>query len=57
LPFTFFPVLVIAADKRLMGPHASGLVANVLGWFFLALTTMAALAAIPLLILTHGGRA
>jgi len=56
LPFTFFPVLVIAGDKRLMGPHASGRIANWLGWLFLVLTTLAALAAIPLLILTHGGK-
>jgi Mn2+/Fe2+ NRAMP family transporter len=57
LPFTFFPVLVVAADTRLMGAHANGRVANALGWIFLALSTLAALAAIPLLILTHGGRA
>jgi Mn2+/Fe2+ NRAMP family transporter len=56
LPFTFFPLLVIAADKRLMGPYASGRLANTLGWLFLVLTTLAALAAIPLLILTHGGK-
>ena len=57
LPFTYFPMLVIAADKRVMKEHANGWLANVLGWAFLAITTAAALAAIPLLILTHGGKA
>jgi Mn2+/Fe2+ NRAMP family transporter len=56
LPFTCFPILVVAADRRLMGGHANGRLANTLGWGFLALGTLAALAAIPLLILTQGGR-
>ena len=56
LPFTYFPMLLIAADKRVMKGFANGLLGNVLGWFFLVLTTLAALAAIPLLLMTHGGR-
>ena len=56
LPLTYFPVLVIAADKNIMGERANGPVANVLGWFFLIAITAAALAAIPLFIVTHGGR-
>jgi hypothetical protein len=39
-----------------MGKNANGALANILGWFYLVLLTLAALAAIPLLILTHGGR-
>ena len=56
LPFTYFPMLVIAADRRVMGEHANGRLANALGWLFLVLTTIAALAAVPLLVITHGGR-
>lgn len=56
LPFTYFPLLVIAGDERVMGKHANGRAANVLGWIFLALVSVAALAAIPLLIATHGGK-
>ena len=56
LPFTYFPMLVIAADRRVMGEHANGKLANALGWLFLVLTTIAALAAVPLLVITHGGR-
>ena len=53
---SFIPMLLIAADKRVMKGFANGLLGNVLGWFFLVLTTLAALAAIPLLLMTHGGR-
>ncbi|HEV7577437.1 MAG TPA: divalent metal cation transporter [Caldimonas sp.] len=56
LPFTYFPMLVIAADKRVMKDCANGWFANAMGWFFLVLTTLAGLAAIPLLLITHGGR-
>ncbi len=56
LPFTYFPLLVIAADKDVMGEHANGWLANALGWFYLVVITLAALAAIPLLIITHGGQ-
>ena len=56
LPFTYFPLLVIAADRNVMGEHANGRLANALGWFYLVVITLAALAAIPLLIITHGGQ-
>jgi manganese transport protein len=56
LPFTYFPVLMVARDRRIMGRHANGVLANALGWFYLVLITVAALAALPLLILTHGGK-
>jgi len=56
LPFTYFPMLVIAADKRVMKSFANGWLSNTLGWLFLVLTTLAALCAILLLLITHGGR-
>jgi hypothetical protein len=40
-----------------MGAHANGWFANTLGWFYLVLLTVAAIAALPLLIITHGGKA
>jgi manganese transport protein len=55
LPFTYFPVLMVAHDRKIMGKHANGAIANSLGWFYLVLITVAALAAVPLLVLTHGG--
>lgn len=56
LPFTYLPVLLVARDKKAMGEHANGWVANVLGWFYLVTLTIAALAVIPLFLLTHGGQ-
>jgi manganese transport protein len=56
LPFTYFPVLMVARDRRIMGAHANGWFADALGWFYLVLLTVAAIAALPLLILTHGGK-
>ena len=56
LPFSYFSVLRTASDRRHMGPFANGPIARVLGWFYLALITVAGLAAIPLLIATHGGK-
>jgi manganese transport protein len=56
LPFTFLPVLVVARDAHIMGAHANGRFANVVGTSYLVVITVAALAAIPLLIATHGGK-
>ncbi|HKP46400.1 MAG TPA: divalent metal cation transporter [Pyrinomonadaceae bacterium] len=55
LPLTYFPMLMVARDKEYMGAHANGWLAESLGWFYLVLITIAALGAIPLLIITHGG--
>ena len=56
LPFTYFPVMLIAGDKDVMGEFANGPVMNALGWFYLAVVTIAALLAVPLLIITGGGQ-
>lgn len=56
LPLTYFPLLVIAGDKSVMGNFVNGRLANILGWFFLIVLTLAALAAIPLMIISHGGK-
>jgi manganese transport protein len=56
LPLSYFPVLAVARDRGIMGPYANGPLANVLGWFYLALITVAALAAIPLFVATHAGQ-
>jgi manganese transport protein len=49
-------MLLVAGDERVMGRHKNGRTASILGWLYLALTTVAALGAIPLLVLTHGGQ-
>jgi manganese transport protein len=56
LPFTYFPVMVIANDKDFMGEFVNGRFANAVGWFYLAVVTLAALLALPLLIITGGGQ-
>jgi Mn2+/Fe2+ NRAMP family transporter len=56
LPLSYYPILRTARNRELMGSRANGWVANTLGVFFLVLVTIAALAAIPLLIITHSGK-
>jgi len=56
MPLTYYPILWTAADPNIMGKHANSRVVSVLGMIFLVLITVAAIAAIPLMILTHGGQ-
>jgi Mn2+/Fe2+ NRAMP family transporter len=56
MPLTYYPILRTAADRNIMGKHANTRVVSVLGMIFLALIMAAAIAAIPLMILTHGGQ-
>lgn len=56
LPFSYFPILMVARDPRIMREHANGWLATTLGWVYLVLITVAALAALPLFALTHQGR-
>jgi manganese transport protein len=56
LPATYLPVLLVANDKKEMGKHANGRAMRILGWMFFVLLSLAALAGVPLLVLTHGGQ-
>ncbi|MBV9216275.1 MAG: divalent metal cation transporter [Acidobacteria bacterium] len=56
LPVTYYALMIAGGDKKEMGRYANGPVAKALGWFFFVLIVMAAIAALPLLIVTHGGR-
>lgn len=56
LPLTYVPLLTAASDEELMGPFVNGPIAKTLGWFYLILILIAALAAVPLLVITHGGK-
>jgi manganese transport protein len=56
LPLSYFPVLMVARDRRYMGGFVNGKLSTILGWFYLIIVTICGLAAIPLLILTHGGK-
>jgi Mn2+/Fe2+ NRAMP family transporter len=56
LPLTYFPILVVANDPDYLGDHVNGRFANVLGVLYLGLVTVAAVAAIPLMIWTRMGQ-
>jgi Mn2+/Fe2+ NRAMP family transporter len=56
LPLSYLPILRAARDKKRMGRFANGLLANTLGIFYFILISLAAVAAIPLLIITHSGK-
>jgi Mn2+/Fe2+ NRAMP family transporter len=55
LPLTYFPILVVSNDPEYMGDEVNGRVRNALGVVFLVIILVAALAAIPLLIVTGMG--
>jgi manganese transport protein len=55
LPLTYLPLLLLANDKKYMGEQVNGLLARWLGWFYFAVITAAAVAALPVYIVTSGG--
>ena len=55
LPMTYLPILMIAGDRSFMGEHANGRFSSLLGWLYLALIIILAIAAVPLLLATNGG--
>ena len=56
LPLTYLPLLLLAGDKKYMGRHVNGPLAKSLGWLYFAIITAAAVAALPLYIITSGGQ-
>ncbi len=56
MPLTYYPILRVAADKTIMGKHVNSRFDTVVGIIFLVLITAAAIAAIPLMVLTHSGQ-
>jgi Mn2+/Fe2+ NRAMP family transporter len=56
MPLTYYPILRVAADKAIMGKHVNSKADTIVGVVFMALITIAAAAAIPLMIVTHSGR-
>jgi Mn2+/Fe2+ NRAMP family transporter len=56
MPLTYYPILRVAGDQRIMGKHVNSRFNTIAGATFLVLITIAAVAAIPLMILTHSGK-
>jgi Mn2+/Fe2+ NRAMP family transporter len=55
LPLTYLPLLLLSGDKTYMRQHVNGSITKILGWFYFAVITVAAIAALPLYFLTSGG--
>jgi Mn2+/Fe2+ NRAMP family transporter len=55
LPLTYLPILVVANDRGYLGDKVNGRFANALGIVFLFVVLAAAIAAIPLMIMTGAG--
>jgi Mn2+/Fe2+ NRAMP family transporter len=56
MPFTYYPILRVAADKKIMGEHVNTRFDTAAGVIFLILIVVAAAASIPLMLLTHAGQ-
>jgi Mn2+/Fe2+ NRAMP family transporter len=56
LPLTYLPLMLLAGDRQYMGQHANRWLARGLGWTYFAIVTAAAIAAIPLYLVTSGGQ-
>jgi manganese transport protein len=55
LPLTYVPILLMGRDRLFMGDYANGRLSSALGWIYLVVITIIAIAAIPLLIATNAG--
>ena len=56
LPLTYFPILVVSNDPDYMGDKVNGRISNTLATVFFVIIMIAALAAIPLMLLTKAGQ-
>jgi Mn2+/Fe2+ NRAMP family transporter len=56
LPLTYFPILVVSNDPDYMGDKVNGRISNTLGTVFFVIIMVAALAAIPLMLITKAGQ-
>ncbi|GAB1692287.1 NRAMP family divalent metal transporter [Krasilnikovia sp. M28-CT-15] len=55
LPLTYLPIFVVANDREYLGDRANGRLANTIGVLYLFIVLAAAIAAIPLMIITRMG--
>jgi manganese transport protein len=56
LPLTYLPILLVANDRTYMGEHTNGRLANAFGVVYMFIILAVSVAAIPLMIVTHGGQ-
>ncbi len=55
LPLTYFPILVVANDPDYMGDKVNGRLLNAVAFAYLLILVLAAVATIPLMIITKAG--
>ena len=55
LPLTYFPILVVANDPTYVGESTNSRLLNAIGFAYLVVLAIVAVATIPLMILTKGG--
>jgi manganese transport protein len=55
LPLTYFPILVVANDPTYVGESTNSRLLNALGFAYLVVLVIVAVATIPLMIMTKGG--
>lgn len=55
MPLTYYPVLKVSRDKKIMGKYANGRITNILANIFFVIICLSAVAAVPLMILSHQG--
>jgi Mn2+/Fe2+ NRAMP family transporter len=55
LPLTYLPILVVANDRGYLGDRVNGPFANVMGVIYLVVVVAAAVAAIPIMVMTGMG--
>jgi len=56
VPLTYFPILIVANDARLMGERVNRRWANAAGTLFMLIMAVVSLASLPLLLLTKAGQ-
>jgi Mn2+/Fe2+ NRAMP family transporter len=56
MPLTYYPIMRVAMDRSIMKRHVNSRMDTAVGILFLILITLAAVAAIPLMILTDSGQ-
>jgi manganese transport protein len=56
MPLTYIPIFLAARDKGIMGKFTNGKLANTLGWIYLVVICIVAVAAVPLMVLSNRGQ-
>jgi manganese transport protein len=56
LPLTYLPILLVANDKKYMGKYANNSAVKIIGAIAFIIICIIALAAVPLMYLTHAGQ-